>query len=213
MWRDMPKSAYKPHFFYCLTVCVMFQSPKVMLLFICPIFLQSCQATCINFCTFLTSVSLLYCPSTSLDPLPFILCGNLTFITARPWLGLRSSLLWCSITLSSQGKHWCQATVMTFWLSVFMWWMRWKCTTAAKRGLALCRAATPQSDPAEAGEGSATKQITLDCDTDASVVVCVTTESYSIWGILRGAVAKWTAWSWLSQHLSSQGNGTHFKNK
>lgn len=67
------------------------------------------------------------------DPPP-LLCWHLTFITAWPWLSLLSSLLWCSITLSSWGKHWCQATVMTFWLSVFMWWMRWKCTTTAKRG-------------------------------------------------------------------------------
>lgn len=56
------------------------------------------------------------------------------FITMWPWLCPLFPLLWCSITLSSPGKHWCQATVMTFWLSVFMWWMRWKCTTTAKRG-------------------------------------------------------------------------------
>lgn len=93
------------------------------------------------------AVSLALCPSVSAahwDPLPLLLCRHLTFITAWPWLSLLSSLLWCSITLSSWGKHWCQATVMTFWLSVFMWWMRWKCTTTAKRGLALCQAATPQ---------------------------------------------------------------------
>lgn len=57
------------------------------------------------------------------------------FITMWPWLCPLFPLLWCSITLSSWGKHWCQATVMTFWLSVFMWWMRWKCTTTAKWGL------------------------------------------------------------------------------
>lgn len=85
------------------------------------------------------------------DPLLLLSCRHLTFITAWPWLSLLSSLLWCSITLSSWGKHWCQATVMTFWLSVFMWWMRWKCTTAAKRGLASCQAATPQSGRTGAG--------------------------------------------------------------
>lgn len=79
------------------------------------------------------------------DPLPLLVRRHLAFITARPWLSLLFSLLWCSITLSSWGKHWCQATVMTFWLSVFMWWMRWKCTTTAKLGLAPCQTATQQS--------------------------------------------------------------------
>lgn len=61
------------------------------------------------------SVSFSVCPCLveRRDPLP-PLCRRLTFITAWPWLSLLSSLLWCSITLSSWGKHWCQATVMTF---------------------------------------------------------------------------------------------------
>lgn len=54
-------------------------------------------------------------------------------------------LLCCSITLSSWGERWCQATVMTFWLSVFMWWMRWKCTTTAKQDLALGQPTAPPS--------------------------------------------------------------------
>lgn len=92
--------------------------------------------------------SLALCPSVSQCALrspPPPLRRHRTFITAWPWLSLLFSLLWCSITLSSWGKHRCQATVMTFWLSVFMWWMRWKCTTTAKQGLALCQTATPQS--------------------------------------------------------------------
>lgn len=96
-----------------------------------------------------TVVILFFFPSVHVsmhsDPCRTVSRWHLTFITPRPWLSLLSSLLWCSITLSSWGKHWCQATVMTFWLSVFMWWMRWKCTTAAKRELAPCQAATRRS--------------------------------------------------------------------
>lgn len=83
-------------------------------------------------------------------------CWHLTFITAWPWLSLLSSLLWCSITLSSWGKHWCQATVMTFWLSVFMWWMRWKCTTTAKRGWR--RAKLPHRARGSRGQGRGKQQ-------------------------------------------------------
>ncbi len=58
---------------------------------------------------------------------------HLAFIIPWPWLVLLSSLLHCSITLSSWSVWWCQATVMTFWLSVCPWWMRWKCTSVAKQ--------------------------------------------------------------------------------
>ncbi len=136
----------KSHFFsgfFSLTVCVLIQLPESQasvcvstalpffpLCFLCPSTLM-CQSSYLHGCQ---SGSLSVHVSARRDPLPLLLCRHLTFITAWPWLSLLSSLLWCSITLSSWGKHWCQATVMTFWLSVFMWWMRWKCTTTAKRG-------------------------------------------------------------------------------
>lgn len=110
------------------------------------------------------------------DPLPLCLCWHLTFITTWPWLSLLSSLLRCSITLSSWGKHWCQVTVMTFWLSVFMWWMRWKCTTMAKRGWRYAKLTHHrQSEWEQRGVSNKTNiYIYMYSNTDATVINCVT---------------------------------------
>ena len=161
-------SVYLFHFFVCS---------------LCPPHISAFQPPLLS-----VSLSVRLCLSARRDPLPLL--SRLTFITAWPWLSLLSSLLWCSITLSSWGKHWCQATVMTFWLSVFMWWMRWKCTTTAKRGLASCQAATPQPGRMGAAEASARKQITLDCNADATVVICVTAADGVVLGsgVLRAVI-------------------------
>lgn len=104
---------------FCLTGCVLIQLPESHV--------GVCLSTPLTFSVFYLSVQ----PHVSVSQFPpwlsvslsvrpclhasfLLVCRHLTFITAWPWLSLLSSLLWCSITLSSWGKHWCQATVMTF---------------------------------------------------------------------------------------------------